>query len=396
MITVAPIYSGGKRLLVGSTVVGLAGLLATFLGMIWAPREALFSYLFAFAHFAGLALCGLILLATFHASKARWPVVLRRLLEVWGESSVLFLPLFVPIALGVGQLFLWVHPSPGIGAHDLEIIRGQRPYLNVPFFIVRAALFLGLFAIVGRKLLGWSRAQDQDGDLLFTVKLRKLSAGSLPFLALAFSFAVIDWLMSLDSVWYSTIFGVYVFAGAFVTVTAGVAILCSVQSDSQPLVAPFLNEAHYASVGKFLLAFVCFWAYIAFDQFLLIWIADLPDEIRWYAARWAGGWKVVAVFVAMGMFVVPFFALLSRKVTRNPKRLAAVAVWIFFVHALETYWLVLPALHPTGPVLHWTQLTAFLGVGGVSLAYPLWRLRGGYPVPVGDPYLPHSLRYRQQ
>lgn len=395
-MNIAPVYTGGRRLLIGSAAVGILGLLATFLGMIWNPREALFSYLFAYANFAGLALCGLILLATFHASKARWPVVLRRPLEVLGESCILFVPLFLPIALGVGQLFLWVHPTERLGPHALEVIHGQKPYLNVPFFLVRAALFLGLFAVVGWLLLRWSRAQDESGELLLTVKLRKLSAGALPFLALAFSFAVIDWLMSLDPIWYSTIFGVYVFAGGFVTVTAVLAVLCAVKSDREPLFAGFLNPAHYASVGKFLLAFVCFWAYIAFDQFLLIWIADLPDEIRWYAARWAGGWKVVAVFVAVGMFVVPFFALLSRKVTRHPGRLATVAVWIFIVHALETYWIVLPALHPTGPVLHWTQLTAFLGVGGLSLAYPLWRLRGGYPIPVRDPYLPHSLRYHQQ
>lgn len=395
-MTIAPVYNGGRRLMIGSAIVGVAGLIATFLGMIGSPREALFSYLFAYAHFAGLAIAGLILLAAFHASKARWPVVMRRPLEVIGESCVIFIPLFIPIALGVHGLFLWVDPRPDLGAHALDIVTHQHAYLNVPFFILRAVLFLAFWAVVGHLLLRWSREQDQSGDLRLTVKLRKLSAGSLPFLGLTLSFAAVDWLMSLDSVWYSTLFGVYYFAGAFVTVTGIVAILGAVRSDQEPLFGRFLNPAHYASVGKFLLAFVAFWAYIAFDQFMLIWIADLPDEIRWYAARWAGGWKVVAVFIGMGMFVVPFFALLSRKVTRSPPRLAAVAVWIFVVHLLETYWVVLPALHPTGPSLHWTNLTAVLGVGGVSLAYPLWRLRGGYPLPVRDPYLSHSLRYRQQ
>jgi hypothetical protein len=175
-----------------------------------------------------------------------------------------------------------------------------------------------------------------------------------------------------------------------------VAILANVRDVDRPLFGTFLNPAHYASVGKFLLAFVAFWAYIAFDQFMLIWIADLPDEVRWYHARWAGGWKVVAVAVAVGMFVVPFFALLSRKVTRSPARLAAVGVWIFVLHILESWWIVLPALHPDGPWLHWTDLTALLGVGGLAVAFPLWRLRGGYPVPIRDPYLPHSLRYRKQ
>jgi hypothetical protein len=256
--------------------------------------------------------------------------------------------------------------------------------------------FLAFWGLVGHLLLRWSREQDRTGDLALTVKLRRLSAGALPFLALSLSFAAIDWMMSLDPVWYSTLFGVYYFSGAFVAVIAVVAILAAVKSDSDPLFGRFLNSAHYASTGKFLLAFVAFWAYIAFDQFMLIWIADLPDEIRWYAQRWEGGWKVVAVFIPIGLFVIPFFALLSRRVTRHPARLALVGVWIFVVHLVETYWIVLPALHPSGPWPHWTQLTAVLGVGGVSIAYPLWRLRGGYPVPVRDPYLRHSLRYKQQ
>ena len=390
------VYRGGGRLLVGSTVIGIAGLVATFLGMIWNPKEALFSYLFAYANFVGLAIAGLILLASFHASKARWPTVMRRPLEAIGESCVIFLPLFIPIAIGMPQLFEWVHPRPELGSHALDIITHQTAYLNVPFFILRAVAFLAFWAVVGHLLLRWSREQDRTGDVALTTRLRRLSAGALPFLALTLSFAAIDWLMSLDPVWYSTLFGVYYFAGAFVTVIGIVAILAAVKSDRDPLFGRFLNAAHYASTGKFLLAFVAFWAYIAFDQFMLIWIADLPDEIRWYAARWSGGWKVVAVFIPIGLFVIPFFALLSRRVTRHPGRLALVGVWIFFVHLIESYWIVLPALHEAGPWPHWTQLTAVLGIGGLSIAYPLWRLRGSYPVPVRDPYLRHSLRYKQQ
>jgi hypothetical protein len=393
---VSSVYRGGRRLMLGSAILGALGLLATLLGALTNPRDALFSYLFAYAHFAGIAAAGLILLTTFHASKARWPVVLRRPLEVVSESCIVFVPLFVPIALGAGTLFQWVSPRRELGPHALDIIEHQAAYLNVPFFIVRAVLFLGLWALVGHLLLRWSREQDRTGDLLLTVKQRRLSAASLPFIALTFSFAAIDWLMSLDPVWYSTLFGVYYFAGAFLAVNALVAMLAAVRDPAEPLFAPFLNPAHYASVGKFLLAFVAFWAYIAFDQFMLIWIADLPDEVRWYAGRWAGGWKVIALAIPIGLFVVPFFALLSRKVTRNPPRLAGVALFVFLVHFLESYWIVLPALHPDGPHFHWTNLTAPLGIGGLWVAYAIFRLRGGYPVPVRDPYLRHSLRYKQQ
>ena len=393
---VSNVYRGGRTAMIASAVIGALGLLATLIDIAFNPREALFSYLFAYAHFAGLAIAGLILLASFHASKARWPVVMRRPLEVIGDSCIVFVPLFLPIAIGVRELFQWVHPPPEVGPHALDVMQHQALYLNVPFFIVRGVAFLVFWAIVGHLLLRWSREQDRTGDLSLTVKQRRLSAIALPFLALSLSFAAIDWLMSLDPIWYSTLFGVYWFAGGFVSVIGLVAIICAFRSDTEPLFASFLNPAHYASVGKFLLAFVAFWAYIAFDQFMLIWVADLPDEVRWYAGRWAGGWKVIAVLIPIGLFVLPFFALLSRKVTRHPQRLATVAIGINVIHLIESYWIVLPALHPDGPHPHWTSLTALLGVGGVWLAYAIFRLRGSYPVPVRDPYLPHSLRYRQQ
>lgn len=385
-------FQGGRTLMLGALAVGVVGTGATFLGLLSNARETLFSYLFAFAFWFGLAIGALLLLATLHASKARWTVVLRRVLEVAAACCVLFPLLFVPIAAGMEHVFVWVKPPPELGEHLLHLIEHKRPYLNVPFFLVRAVAYFVLWGVVGHLLWRWSTRQDDSGDVAYTAKQWKLGAGALAPMALALSFAAEDWLMSLEPAWYSTVYSVYYFAGAFLAVFA-VLTLVAAYARGPDMVGPLLSEEHWASLGKMMLAFTAFWAYIAFCQMMLIWIANIPEEVTWYQSRGEGGWRYFAIFLAVGHFVLPFFALLQRKVTRHPKRLAAVAIWILFAHAVDTYWLVMPALHPEGPRFAWTSLTAFVGLGGLTFAFALWRLRGAYAVPVMDPYLPHSLRY---
>jgi hypothetical protein len=157
-----------------------------------------------------------------------------------------------------------------------------------------------------------------------------------------------------------------------------------------------MNVEHFHSLGKFMLAFVAFWAYIAFSQFMLIWIANIPEEVPWYILRINGGWRWVGAFVALFQFLVPFFLLLQRAVTRNPRRLAFVAAWLIFVHWIDLYWLVMPHLHEAGPRPWLFDITAFLGVGGAAVAFGVLRMRGIASVPVRDPYLEDSLRYLPQ
>src|SRR5262249_42971530 len=227
-----------------------------------------------------------------------------------------------------------------------------------------------------------------------TVKQRRLGAGSLPFLALSITFAAFDWLMSLDPTWYSTIFGVYYFAGSFLGAIALLTLTTALARGAN-LFGSLVSPDHYHNLGNFLLAFTVFWAYIAFSQFMLIWIANLPEEVTWYLVRTGGKWRAVAVALAMAQFVLPFFALLSSEIKRNPRTLAAVAAWILVWHYLDVYWLVMPALHREAPAPHWTDLAAFAGVGGIAVAYTLWTLRGSYTIPVGDPYLHASLQFRR-
>ncbi|HTP27388.1 MAG TPA: hypothetical protein VMK12_17265, partial [Anaeromyxobacteraceae bacterium] len=224
-------------------------------------------------------------------------------------------------------------------------------------------------------------------------KQRRLGAGALPFVGLAMTFAAFDWQMSLDLRMYSTIFGLYYFAGSFLAAFAAL-ILAVGTSRSEGLPGSLMNANHYHSLGKWLLAFVAFWGYIAFSQYLLMWIANLPDEVPWYFARNKTGFLPVGIFLVVCHFIIPFFLLLSRDLKRNPRALRAMAVWILVVHYIDVYWVMMPALRPSqGVAPRLTDLAAVVGIGAAAVAFVLWRLRGRPAVPVGDPYLEESLRY---
>lgn len=389
-------WQGGQRLVRLGGLLAVGGLVLTLAGgIVWDPRRALFSYLVAFVYWLGIALGTLILLGSFHAAAARWPVVLRRFLESVGQSLPLFVLLFVPIAAGAKLLFPWADPSAlqGEAAH---LAHHKAPYLNLPFFVVRAVVYFVVWILVAHLLRAWSVRQDEGGGPSLTIRQRRLGAGALPFLALTMSFAAFDWMMSLDLRFFSTIFGVYWFAGSFMAAFAVTLVAANATRGDPTAFGHHMNLEHFHALGKFLLAFVAFWAYIAFSQFMLIWIANIPEEVPWYILRIEGGWRWVGAFLALGHFVVPLFLLLQRAVTRNPVRLSRVAVWLLLVHWVDLYWLVMPHLHPSGPRPWLFDVTAFLGVGGAVVAFTVVRMRGTASVPVRDPYLEESLRYLPQ
>jgi hypothetical protein len=388
-------YRGGGRVVRLSAATAVAGLGLTAVGFLSNPRQALASYLVAFVYFVGLALGALILLGSFHAAKARWPVVLRRFLETIPATLPLFVVLFVPIALGLSQLFVWVEPAR-LSGELLHAVEHKRAYLNVPFFLIRAGLYFAIWILVASRLRGWSVRQDSAGGHDLTLKQRRLGAGALPFLALTLSFASFDWMMSLDPRFYSTMFGVYWFAGSFMGAFAVLIIAAAVTRDHPGHFGHHLNVDHVHSLGKFLLAFTAFWAYIAFSQFMLIWIANIPEEVPWYVVRTDSGWGRVGIFLAAGHFLVPFFLLLSRALKRDVGRLKWVAAWLLLVHYVDIYWIIMPRIHEGGPSPSFLDLTAFVGVGAAALAVLVLRMRGSATVPVRDPYLEESLRYEPQ
>jgi len=378
---------------------GIAGIVLLALtlagGGMTSPKETFYSYLVAFAYWCGIAFASLLLLMIFHATHARWMVILRRPVEAMAGSMVVFLLLVIPILFGLKELYSWVDPvAAGFGKEALARIVHKASWLNVQFFIVRSVLYILFATFVGWRLYGLSRRQDKEGGTALLVRQRRLSAGLLPFVALAITFAAFDWMMSLNPTWFSTIFGVYYFAGSF---GAALSILAIVtwQANLKGLFGGGMNIEHTHSIGKLMLAFTAFWTYIAFSQLLLIWIAGLPEETPFYITRFKPGWSWMGIFLIFGHFFFPFGALLSRSLKRDPKKLAGVAIWILLVNYIDIYWLVMPTLYPEGFTFHWTQPVAFAGIGLLAVAVGISRLRGQLPVPMRDPYLAESLRYRQ-
>jgi hypothetical protein len=386
-------WEGGVRARNLAGAVGAGGLALTLLGgLVGDPRRALAGYLVAFVYWLGIALGALILLGAFHASSAKWPVVLRRFVESVPASLPVFVVLLLPILAGMRQLFPWVDLS-ALHGELAKTVAHKRPYLNVPFFVIRAVVYFVVWIGVAHLLRAWSLRQDEAGGYELTRRQRALGAGSLPFLALTMTFAAFDWMMSIDPRFYSTIFGVYWFAGSFLAAFCVVAIAAAATRDDPLQFGAHMNLDHFHSVGKFMLSFVAFWGYIAFSQFMLIWIANVPEEIPWYVVRIHGGWGWVGAFVALFKFLVPFFLLLSRPLKRDPRRLALLAAGLLLVHWVDLYWIVMPALSAGGPRPSLWDLTAFVGVGGISVAFTLWRMHGIAAVPLRDPYLADSLRY---
>jgi hypothetical protein len=392
-------FDGGKGLGTKAAILGAVALIASLAGIFAQSgddkKAALFGYLVSFAYWAGIGLGALVTVMIFHAFRSKWTVVVRRPLETMATTLVLFLPLAIPLLLGLDHVYSWVHPEGhGFTAHDLHVLEHKEKYLNVPFFIARTVGYLVIAVLIAWRLFGLSTRQDASGDVQLTQKARNLGVGALPLMALVFTFAGVDWLMTLNPLWFSTIFGVYYFAGSFWS-TLAVVIIVTTLARGRGLYGDFVSVEHMHNLGKLLFAFTCFWGYIAFSQMMLIWIANLPEEIGFFKVRMQGAWAPVGIALILGHFLLPFALLLSRDLKRQPKKLSLVAAWALLMNLLDIYWLVMPSLDEHAPRVPWTMFASFIGIGGLCVAFALWRIRGHFTVPVKDPFLPVSLRYRQ-
>ena len=390
-----PTFQGGSGLRAAGLGLGALGLAATvgraFIGDD-GLRVALHAYIIAFAYWLGLALAALLLLAIWHAIKAKWVVAIRRPLEVFAYTIPLFAILFIPIVVFMKQLYPWAGGMTGLSEEELHLIHHREHWLNPTMFIGRAVLYFFIWIVTASVLTGSSFKQDNTGDYKLTERMWKWGPAMLPWLALALAFAAFDWLMSLATVWFSSMWGVYYFAVSFVAMIAMLLlVLRSLSKDDSFKGA--MRVTHWLSTGQFLLAFTAFWGYIAFDQYMLTFVANLPDSTPFLIAREAGPWKYVGILLAVGHFIVPFFLLLSRARKLNPNRIAPIAVWILFIHYVDLYWCVMPQISPNWATPDWSNFTAFIGVGGVSVALAIFRLQGKSALPIRDPFLDESLAY---
>jgi hypothetical protein len=334
---------------------------------------------------------GLFFVMLHHMVAARWSVVLRRLSEDVMMTIPFMAVLFLPILAGMHDLFHWTHEEEVFIDYALRV---KEPYLNAGFFVVRAAIYFVVWGVLAWLLWRVSKQQDDHHNPPQIVRMRRISAPGLILFALTVTFAAFDWFMSLDPHWYSTIFGVYVFAGSLLAIVAFITLLTLIFR-SRGVLSGVITSEHDHDLGKLLFAFVIFWGYMAFSQYFLIWYGNIPEETIWMLHRWEGSWKIFSLILIFGHFVIPFFVLFPQEIKRNRAVLATMSVWILIVHWIDLYWLALPTLHPHGAHLSWIDFTSFIGVGGIFL-WLFWRRVTSNPlVPISDPKLEGSINHHQ-
>ncbi|AKT42136.1 hypothetical protein [Chondromyces crocatus] len=387
-----PRFQGGRRLSTVALGLALLGGLGLIAGLFLAPQRMFFAYLAAFAWASTIAIGGLIFLMIVLAMRAGWPVAVQRLTETVVSALPLLALLFVPVALGLEQLYPWTRPEAAADEHLRHLLEHKRPYLNAAGFVIRTGVYFTIWIAVGALLRHWSLRRDEQPGLDVDRRMTVLSSVGLPLVGLSLVFASFDWLMSLDPAWMSTMFPIYVFAGGFLAALALLTAL-TFAADRAGLL-PGITDSHYHALGRLLLAFTAFWAYAAFFQFLLIWSANHPHEVSFYLQRWHGPWKAVTVALCASRFLIPFFLLLSYRLKRTPARLGTLAAWMLATHYLDMHWLVVPNVpEAVGFPYHWLDVSALLFLSGACVAYASHRLHGKATLPVGDPSLPRALQY---
>lgn len=384
-----------RRWIRGGAMAGLVGAAGLGGGALLDPRQALFSYLVAWAFGFTIAMGALAFSMTAYITHARWLVALQRLIEAMVATLPFFAFGFLPIALFAKRIYLWAAPASTWTPHVAEQVHLKRAYLNLPFWYGRAIAFFALWSVIALLLRRWSVQADRSDDPALTSRRRALSAAAAPAVALTFTFAVFDWMMSLDPTWTSNAYGFYVFGGAFLSATALLAVLAFAACRAGWIPAE-VGAGHFNALGNVMLAMTVFWTYIAFVQMMLIWSANLPEEVSWYIVRSQGSWVAVCWYLGVAHFALPFFALLVRRYKRSPRILAAIGGWLVLAHWVDMYWLIMPTLHPGGLSVHWLDLAALLTVAGASVSVMAWRFASVAFVPQRDPALSDSLRFEMR
>ncbi len=373
-------------------IAGIAGAVLCLIGLFVSPFQFYRSYLWSYIFYVGVAVGSLAWLMLQYLTGGAWGVVIRRPCEAAARTLPLIALMFVPILIGIPNLYQWSHPN--IVAAD-EVLKHKHTYLNLPFFLIRAALYLGGWWLCAWYLNRWSAAEDREGTPVAHRKMAALSGPGLVFWGFSITFMAVDWVLSLDPHWFSTIFGMLFMAGQGLSSMAFLIVLMVLLSYRRPMSA-VLTARHLHDLGKLLLALVMVWAYFSFSQFLIIWAGNLPDEIPWYLERLRGGWEFVGLILIFGHFALPFALLLSRDLKRNFKMLAGIAVFILVMRYIDLYWLVAPDFRKGAIGVSWMDFAAPIGIGGIWLAYFLLQLEKRPLLPLHDPHLVEALEHGRE
>lgn len=395
-------------------LVGLLGLLLTVVGaFVVNTTHALAAFEVGLFTVTGASLGCLGFTMIFHSVNAGWHITSRRVMEkiasmlplcLLGVLVVLVIEL-LPIHAGAsgvkgqGVLLTWLRPEK---AAD-HLLEEKRAFLNVPFLLVRFVIYSSVWSYLSLNMLGWSRAQDRSGDIALSRKMRFTSGWGLMAFALSLAFFSFDFLMSMDFRHFSTMWGVYFFAISMLAGVSLTAVILAVLRLSGRLTGVVTTE-HFHDHGKFIFAFTCFWAYIAFSQYFLIWYSNIPEETAWYVHRQTNGWKTLFVILAFGHFVVPFILFVSRAPKKNTLGLAFMGIYSLVVTVLDVVFIVRPMVYTgaswtpdlaaASPANWWLDLAGIAGAMGLFLFFLIRKLGDGPLIPLKDPMLPEALAHK--
>jgi hypothetical protein len=374
-----------------SGVVGGLGLLLCVAGYFANPAQFFNSYLFAFIYWSGFAIGGLGILLLNNVVGGKWGVTARRFLEAQMRTLPLIFLFLLVLLFGMKYLYPWTHAD--LLANN-QVLRHKHGYLNVPFFLARVVIYFAVWLFWGLRVNRMADRQDETGDPSIRERMRAFSAPGLLLFVLTASFAYIDWILSIDAQFFSTVYGAMILIGDVVQ-TFALTILTIILVSREDRFGGRINSKILHDLGNMMFAFVIFWTYLSASQLIIVWPANLPQELVWYMDRVNGIWKVLATVTALSMFAIPFLALLSQARKRDPRRLIRVAIWLLVARVIDVFWIVAPEfrnasnsslLHTSnGFAIYWTDFAAFLGLGGIWLYVFLGQLRRRPLLPLRDP-----------
>ncbi len=373
-------------------IAGALFMLFLLIGFFVDHPQAYHSYLVGYLFWIGIALGSLALLMLQHLTGGAWGLVIRRVLEAATRTLPLMAVLFVPILLGAKWIYPWTHHEEMIKTPALEA--KARLYLNLPYFAGRAVLYFAIWILLAYLLNKWSQEQDRTSDRRFTKRMRMISGPGLGVFVLTVTFASVDWAMSLNPEWFSTIYGLLFVAAWALSALAFVIAVMAFLTNREPM-SRLVRPSHFQDLGKLMLAFVMLWAYFAFSQFLIVWSGNLPEEIQWYLPRLRGGWGVIGLLVVIFHFAFPFMLLLSASLKRNARKLVVLAGLILVMRVIDLFWMIAPEFNDQRFHVSWMDVVAPIAIGGLWLTVFLWRLAKQPLMPINDPQFDALLEQSQ-
>ncbi|MFZ0735961.1 MAG: hypothetical protein WCA98_12550 [Candidatus Acidiferrales bacterium] len=373
-----PVFDRAQR---SALTVGVLGFVTTGILYLRNPEQFFRSYLLAFVFWIGFPLGCTAIVMLHHLTGGDWGLPIRRPLEAGTRTFPLMLILFIPLLFGLKTLFPWTNLALVNSDPKLKI---KEFYLNLHFFLIRAVIYFLIWLALSYFLNKWSEEQDRTGDPALARRLEGISGPGLILYGITVTFACVDWVMSLEPHWFSTIFGMIFMMVEVLGAMALVIVVARILAKYEPF-SKAVSADQFNDLGNLLLTFVMLWAYLSFSQFLIIWSGNLREEISWYVVRAAGGWAALAMFLISFHFAIPFLLLLQRGIKRRMRHLAMVAGVLIFISFVDVFWLVVPAFEREGPRLHALDLTAPIAIGGLWVAAFIWQLKRRSLLPLHDP-----------